>query len=624
MAWRWEKTERDSFCELKRRLGNRNVLAYFCPSAETQLVVDASPVGLGAILLQRQSTGLLQLVEYASLSLSDVERRYSQTEREALAVVWGCERFHIYLYGIDFDLLTDHKALQIIFSPSSKPPARIERWVLRLQPYRYRVKHISGPRNIADCFSRLTQTKAATATDDGEHYARFVVRHTVPAALEESNIRRETAKDAALQSVMRNLPSGKKTECPGPYRMVWEELSVCDGMLLRGNRLVVPESLREKVLDLAHEGHQGIVRTKQKLRCSVWWPGIDVDAERLVRSCHACQIVSEGNPPERISTTDFPTGPWEDLSLDLCGPFPGGENLLVVVDRYSKWVDVEAMSSTTTQDITDILQKIFARYGYPLTLTTDNARNLTSAEFEDFCKVRGIRHLTVTPLWPQANGLVERQNRTLLKAIRTAVAEGRSWPSSLQTFLLAYRTTPHPATGVSPAELLYGRQLRTKIPAVSRPGPASVRPAVQQRNARYQETAKRHADHRRRAVQSDIRVGEKVLVKIPKRFNKLSGGFFAEPYTVVSVNNSQVTVKRPSDGRLFKRNSSFVKRFVTRDYAEPLTVSCSPSSVAAVPPSARAEPAPGAPDNGDRSTEVRTRSGRLVVRPQRYGDVVRH
>ena len=168
-------------------------------------------------------------------------------------------------------------------------------------------------------------------------------------------------------------------------------------MLLRGNRLVVPESLREKVLDLAHEGHQGIVRTKQKLRCSVWWSGIDVDAERLVRSCHACQIVSEGNPPEPISTTDFPTGSWEDLSLDLCGPFPGGENLLVVVDRYSKWVDVEAMFSTTIQDITDILQKIFTRYGYPLTLTTDNARNLTSAEFEDFCKVRGIRHLTVTP-----------------------------------------------------------------------------------------------------------------------------------------------------------------------------------------------------------------------------------
>ena len=453
------RPEDDAFSELKQRLANRNVLAYFSQPAETQLVVDASPVGLGAVLLQRQRTDLFQPVEYASRSLSDVERRYSQTEREALAVVWSCERFHLYLFGIDFDLLTDHKALQSIFSPSSRPPARVERWVLRLQPYRYRVQHISGPRNIADCFSRLTQTTATAAADgSGDHYARFVALHAVPAALQKDDIQRETTRDEQLQLVTRSLPSGKKNDCPRPYRMVRQELSVCDDMLLRGNRLVVPENLGGKVLDLAHEGHQGVVRTKQKLRGSVWWPGVDVDAERLVRSCHACQVVSAGNPPGPICTAELPSGPWQDLNLDLCGPFPGGESLLVLVDKYSKWVEVETMCSTTTRDITLRLEKVFAGHGFPLTLTTDNARNLTSAEFEDFCKVRGIRHLTVTPLWPQANGLVERQNRTLLKAIRTAVVERRNWPSSLQTFLLAYRTTPHPATGVSPAELLCGRR----------------------------------------------------------------------------------------------------------------------------------------------------------------------
>ena len=615
VPWKWEKAEKDSFTELKQRLSDKNVLAYFSPSAETQLVVDASPVGLGAVLLQRQRTGVLQPVEFASRSLSDVERRYSQTEREALAVVWGCERFHLYLYGIDFELITDHKALQSIFSPTSRPPARIKRWVLRLQPYSYRIKHISGPRNIADCFSRLTQTTAAPATDGGEHYARFVALHAVPTALEESDIQRETAKDEELQLIVTSLPAGKKHDCPRAYRTVWAELSVANGMLLRGSRLVVPQALRRRVLDLAHEGHQGIVRTKEKLRSGVWWPGVDVDAERLVRSCHACQVVSSGSPPEPVSSTELPAGPWQDLNVDLCGPFPDGQSLLVLVDQYSKWVEVETLTSTTTQEITSVLEKIFARHGFPFTLTTDNAQNLCSAHFKDFCKVRGIKHLTVTPLWPQANGQVERQNRTLLKAIRTAVAEGRNWPSSLQTFLLAYRTTPHPATGTSPAELLCGRQLRTKMPTAAGPELAPGRPAVEQWNRRYREAGARYADHRRHARPSDVVVGDRVLVRMPKRQSKLSAAYFADPYIVVGKNGSQLTVRR-RDGRVYKRNSSFVKRYV--DFTEPLTAAS--QSVQTDAPLAR----PVGADGDCESTEIRTRSGRLINKPKWYGEVVSH
>ena len=194
-------------------------------------------------------------------------------------------------------------------------------------------------------------------------------------------------------------------------------------------------------------------------------------------ACHACQAVSPGNPPDPVVSSELPLGPWEDVSLDLCGPFPTGEYLLVVVDRYSRWVEVEVLRVTTSRAIVQMLDKVFARLGMPVTLTTDNAKNLTSPEFEDFCDARQIRHLTVTPLWPQANGLVERQNRTLLKAIRAAVVEHRDWEESLQSFLLAYRSTPHPSTGRSPAELIYGRQLRTKLPDVLR-SPAPERSEV--------------------------------------------------------------------------------------------------------------------------------------------------
>ncbi|XP_043233011.1 uncharacterized protein LOC122387159 [Amphibalanus amphitrite] len=159
----------------------------------------------------------------------------------------------------------------------------------------------------------------------------------------------------------------------------------------------------------------------------------------------------------------------------------------------------------------------------------------------------------------KANGLVERQNRTLLKAIRASVAEQRDWRESLQAFLLAYRTTPHPSTGKSPAELIYGRELRTKLPEVD-PPPAPGRRAVQAAHDRSGKRGKEYADRRRRATPHNIRVGDKVLVRVPRKVDKLSAAFFREPYTVVSVNGSQLTVRRPGDGKLFKRNSTFCKR----------------------------------------------------------------
>ena len=380
-------------------------------------------------------------------------------------------------------------------------------------------------------------------------------------ALKTAQIQRETDQDSELQAVLEWLQKGKGLACPKPYKSVEHELCVYDGMLLRGNRLIIPATLRGRVLQLAHEGHQGVVRTKQRLRTKVWWPGMDKQAEQLIRSCHACQAVSPGNPPDPVVSSELPLGPWEDVSLDLCGPFPTGEYLLVVVDRYSRWVEVEVLRVTTSRSIVQVLDRIFARLGMPITLTTDNARNLTSPEFEDFCDARQIRHLTVTPLWPQANGIVERQNRTLLKAIRAAVVEHQDWEESLQSFLLAYRSTPHPSTGRSPAELMYGRQLRTKLPDVLR-SPAPERSDVLRSHQRNGDRGKRYVDKRRRARPHDFCVGDKVLVRVPKRLNKLTSKFFPEPYTVTAVTGSQLTVKRLSDGRIFKRNSSFCKKYV--------------------------------------------------------------
>ena len=294
----WEDEQQKAFDQLKTDLSKAETLAYFDPKAETRIVVDASPVGLGAVLTQMQN-GQKRVVHYASRSLSDVERRYSQTEKEALAIVWACERFHMYVYGMEFVLKTDHKPLEFIYSKRSKPSARIERWVLRLQSYHFKVQYKPGTQNIADSLSRLVEKSDDKTKTDADEYIYFVAKNAIPGAMTGKEIEEASASDAELYSLRECIKSGSWDRCPNSvYKAVKDELTCLGKLILRGTRIVIPEKLRGHVLKLAHEGHQGIVKTKARLRSKVWWPGIDKDVEKHVKACHSCQLVGIPQVPE--------------------------------------------------------------------------------------------------------------------------------------------------------------------------------------------------------------------------------------------------------------------------------------------------------------------------------------
>ena len=471
--WIWDQRRQRAFKRVKELLASAETMAYFDKDLKTQIRVDASNVGLGAILMQVQKDGQVKPVYYASRTLSSVEKRYSQTEKEALAIVWGCERFHIYLSGASFDLITDHKPLECIFSPKSKPPARIERWLLRMQPYRFRVIYKPGRDNIADVLSRLPVGDCNDQRNIADEYAYFVAKSSVPRAMSSEEIAKASRDDEELKSVRHAIKSNDWSLVKDQsYQKVKNDLTVVDKIVMRYNRIVIPQNLRKKALDLAHEGHLGIVKTKQRIRDKIWWPGIYKDVEQLVRGCYACQLVGAPARPEPMISTELPSGPWEQLGLDLCGPFPSGESLFVIVDYYSRWQEVRILRSTSATVVIDHLDDICTQHGLPLSVVTDNGPQFVSKQFKDYCEENNIHHHFVTPYWPQANGEVERQNRSLLKAIRTACAEGKNWHVELRKFLLAYRTTPHAVTKVPPCELLMNRQLRTKL-SVTHPEPVS-------------------------------------------------------------------------------------------------------------------------------------------------------
>ena len=357
----------------------------------------------------------------------------------------------MYVGGLEFSLVTDHKPLEAIYGKRSKLSARIERWVLRLQSYNFRVVYRSSRDNIADALSRLSQQQGPLSKNVAEEYVRFIAKQAAPQAISIQEIERESSKDPDLVAIRRVVESGDWSKCSGSIRDVKHKITTVGRIVLRGTKIIIPKALQQKTILSAHEGHQGIVKTKARLGTKVWFPHMDKMSKQLCRSCHECQLVSATPNPEPVKRTVLPDGPWQHLAADLLGPT--GDYLLVVVDYFSRFFEVRFLRETTSARITNCLEDIFAVHGLPISLKTD-APNFVSVEFEEYLRDCGIHHHTSIPLWPQCNGEVERQNRTLLKYLKMVHSEGKDLKTELHKFLFAYRTTPHPTTlGVVGVEL---------------------------------------------------------------------------------------------------------------------------------------------------------------------------
>ena len=570
--WEWTQAHTDAMGKLKALITKSPVLAYFDPGRHTEIVVDASPVGLGAILTQKAGQdGPAQVVAYASKALSPTQQRYSQLEREALAVLWGCQHFCLYVHGLPITVITDHKPLVHAFQ-KDVPSIRLEKWALQLQAYCPDIVYRPGKDNPADYLSRHPSNTANEDTRAMEAYVNLVSGTATPTAMTLESIQQASQADPTMRKLAHIMENGKwhqindqeddlNTTFLRQCAKVRDELArTQDGIILRGNKIVVPASLQQQAIRLAHTGHQGLVKTKQLLRTKVWFPGMDKLTEDRIRNCTACQAVTDERTHAPLHMTELPKGPWQKIAADFKGPLPNGKYMLVMIDLYSRFPMVEFVSSTSAAAVIPVFDKVFAEHGIPLSVVTDNGPPFNSQEFASCARTLGFRHRKITPAWPQANGEVERFMRTLNKVIQTATVENTPIRRAVVDFLRNHRATPHTTTGKPPAEMMFGRNIRVQLP--EQPQGACGDSAIRQRDAAIKWKAKDTTDAQSK-FPPVIRIGDCVLVK-QRQHRKSAPRYDPEPYTVIHHKGTLLTAKRR--GQEITRNISFFKRIPPRTH----------------------------------------------------------
>ncbi|KAK7912339.1 hypothetical protein WMY93_012550 [Mugilogobius chulae] len=406
-AFHWNKTAQTAFDQVKQLIVQSTALVLFDPNKPTIVSTDASDYGIGAVLTQLDSSGEEQTVAFASRSLSDAERKYSIVEKEALACVWAAEKWRTWLWGRKFLLRTDHQALTTLLTTKGNNRAglRIARWSARLLEFDYDVEYRSGSLNhVADCLSRLPLPETDTAcAAEVESVAAIL---TDLNAVSEDDFRSECKNCPVLTKLRVQIQKGWPSRQSilesdlQPYFPMRHELSVMNECIIRGpHRLLVPESLQKRLIVIAHETHQGIVRTKQRLRELYWWPKMDLQIETFIKNCSTCK------PNDKTSVTHdaplqpvpLPASAWEKVSVDIIGPFETAPSdcrfAISLVDYFSKWPEVAFASRVDTATIIQFLTAVFSREGNPKTLISDNGPQFLSTEFAVFLKEHGIQHL---------------------------------------------------------------------------------------------------------------------------------------------------------------------------------------------------------------------------------------
>ena len=360
-----------------------------------------------------------------------------------------------------------------------------------------------------------------------------------------TQLKRATAQDPQLSKVLQftkfgwpsRLSQNQLSAVLKPYWTRRSELTTESGCLLRGTRVIIPPKLHQVIQEELHIGHPGIVCMKAIARSYVWWPGVYKDIENKAKTCKQCQSVKQAPPKAPLHPWVWPTRPWERIHIDFAGPCLN-TMFMIVTDAHSKLPEIIQMKETTAPKTIQELLKLFATYGLPLHVVTDNGPQFTSTDFATFLKSNWIKHIKCSPYHPSSNGAAERQVQTFKRSLKASVQKGRPLQQALCKFLLSYRNTPHATTNESPSMLFMKRPLRTRLDLL-RPNTQAM---VEDKQAQQKK------DHDVHTKQRYFQIGSSVLAKnFTSSPTWLSG-------TVLACLSPLTYSIQLDDGRIWKRH----------------------------------------------------------------------
>ena len=478
VKFEWNIECNNIFEESKSYLMGNMVLELYDPTKPVVICADASPYGYGAILAH-VINGVEKPVLFASCTLNEHEKGYSQIHREAGEIMFAFHKFHKYVYGLKVTVVSDHEPLKEIFSPdkcnSAVALGRLKRWSVILSMYEYEFKHRPGKMmGHVDALSRLPLNERSEFDEEFEINSINFVSELSKVPLNFQTLAENQKQDHMLSKVYECVLNGWGKEFDQelkPYFLKRNSLHTENGVLYYRERMVVVNIKKKEVLNLLHSDiHTGIVRMKTLARSVVWWIGIDNDIEDLVAQCSVCQMTRNSRMDNTISKWPDVQIPLQRVHIDLF--FFGGQTFLILMDAYSKYMDIHKLNISNAQNVIGKIKIFCAYFGLIEEIVSDNGPPFNSSEFINWCERNHMRVTKSPPYHPASNGTAERAVQTAKVALKKIIVDNDNriinLNDSINNFLFTYRTTPSTITNQSPANLMFKYKARTPVTVLNK------------------------------------------------------------------------------------------------------------------------------------------------------------